>query len=151
MLDFLKSHPMDLAIRQAEVAGSKGEVPVGAVVAVEGVGVIAQAGNCMRGKNDPTAHAEMIAIRRAALFLGTDRLDSCSIYVTLEPCAMCTVAISLARIAYLYYGAYDLKKGGVHSHNVMGLDFCYHRPEVYEGIRREKSESLLRDFFSKLR
>lgn len=142
---------MDLAMGEAENSACCGEVPVGAVIVDQSGKVLSQARNCMRERNDPTAHAEIVAIRDASARISESRLDFCSIYVTLEPCVMCTMAISLARIARLYYAAPDPKRGGVHSHSILEADFCYHRPEVYESAGRGKSERLLRAFFSKLR
>jgi tRNA(adenine34) deaminase len=138
---------MDLAIEEAEQAGCAGEVPVGAVVVCAGE-VIARAGNRTVADNDPTAHAELIALREANRALGSERLSGCDLYVTLEPCAMCAAAISFARIRRLYYGAADEKGGAVES----GVRFfaqptCHHRPEIYGGISATRAAALLRDFF----
>jgi tRNA(adenine34) deaminase len=138
---------MDLAIEEAEQAGCAGEVPVGAVVVCAGE-VIARAGNRTVADNDPTAHAELIALREANRALGSERLSGCDLYVTLEPCAMCAAAISFARIRRLYYGAADKKGGAVES----GVRFfaqptCHHRPEIYGGISATRAAALLRDFF----
>ena len=139
---------MDIALDQARAAQAEGEVPVGCVVVQDGV-LIAQAGNRTLADRDPTAHAEMIAIRAAAARLGSERLTGCDLYVTLEPCAMCAAAISLARIRRLYYGARDPKGGAVES----GVRFftsptCHHRPELYGGIGESDAAGLLRGFFA---
>jgi tRNA(adenine34) deaminase len=139
--------PMKHALMLAKMAAEAGEVPVGAVVVKDGV-VIAQAGNAMRQKGDPTAHAEMDAIRAAALVLGNERLDGCDLWVTLEPCAMCAGAIAHARIARLYYGASDPKSGGVaHGARVFAHPTCHHRPEIYDGIGAAEAAQQLQDFF----
>jgi tRNA(adenine34) deaminase len=139
---------MDLALAEARAAEAAGEVPVGCVI-VRGGEVIARAHNRTIADHDPTAHAEMLAIREAARTLGTERLDDCDIYVTLEPCAMCAGALSFARIRRLYYGASDPKGGAVEN----GVRFfasptCHHRPEVYAGIAEQEAAALLRDFFA---
>ncbi len=142
---------MDIALGEARAAAERGEVPVGAVIVKDGV-ILAQAGNRVRGDNDPTAHAEMLAIRLACAALGDDRLAGADLYVTLEPCAMCAGAISAARIARLYYGASDMKSGGVAGGaRVFSHAQCHHKPEVYDGIGAEAAEELLVGFFSKLR
>jgi tRNA(adenine34) deaminase len=138
---------MSLALEQAHAAAAAGEVPVGCVIVRDGE-VIAQAGNRTLAERDPTAHCEMLAIRSAAAALGTERLADCDLYVTLEPCAMCAAAISLARIRRLYYGAADPKGGAVDN----GVRFfaaptCHHRPEVYGGIGEAEASALLKDFF----
>ncbi|MBM3530852.1 MAG: nucleoside deaminase [Alphaproteobacteria bacterium] len=138
---------MDLALERARAAQAAGEVPVGCVVVRDGA-VVAAAGNRTLADKDPTAHAEMLAIREAARALGTERLTDCDLYVTLEPCAMCAAAISFARIRRLYYGAADPKGGAVEN----GVRFfqspaCHHRPEVYGGIAEGESAALLRSFF----
>jgi tRNA(adenine34) deaminase len=143
--------PMAEAIAAARRAGSLGEVPVGAVIVRDGQ-VLASAHNQPRAAHDPTAHAEMIAIRAAAASLGDERLAGCDLYVTLEPCTMCAAAISFARIRRLYYGAADPKGGAVES----GVRFfdaptCHHAPEVYGGIRESEAAALLRSFFAGLR
>ena len=139
--------PMVLALAEARKAAGTGEVPVGAVVTREGA-VIAQAHNAPRGLNDPTAHAELLAIRKAAATLGQERLDHCELWVTLEPCAMCAGAISLARIARLYYAAPDAKGGAVeHGARVFEQEQCLHRPEIYSGMGEAEAAELLRDFF----
>ncbi len=139
--------PMGLALEEARQAATRGEVPVGAVLVRDGV-VIARTGNRMRELGDPTAHAEMLAIRTAANQEGSERLVGADLYVTLEPCAMCTAAISFARIRRLYYGARDPKGGAVES----GIRFftqptCHHAPDVYSGIGESEAAALLRDFF----
>ena len=138
---------MELALDEARKAQALGEVPVGCVIVRDGV-VIASAGNRTLADRDPTAHAEMIAIRAAARSLGSERLNDCDLHVTLEPCAMCAAAISFARIRRLYYGAPDAKGGAVDN----GVRFfasatCHHRPEVYGGISEAASSGLLRNFF----
>ncbi|MCC6828780.1 MAG: nucleoside deaminase [Novosphingobium sp.] len=139
--------PMRIALAEAGKAVSAGEVPIGAVVVRDGA-VIAAAHNAPRGLADPTAHAEVLAIRAAASVLGSDRLEGCELWVTLEPCAMCAGAIAHARIARLYYGAPDAKGGAVeHGARIFEHAQCLHRPEVYSGIGESESASLLRSFF----
>ncbi|MBM3492072.1 MAG: nucleoside deaminase [Alphaproteobacteria bacterium] len=139
---------MDLALAEAARAAAAGEVPVGAVVVGPGARVLAAAGNRTETDRDPTAHAEMLAIRAAALANGGQRLADCDLYVTLEPCAMCAGAISLARIRRLYYGADDPKGGAVvHGPRFFQQPTCHHRPEVYAGIGETAAAKLLRDFF----
>src|SRR5215213_8099434 len=138
---------MQQALAQAHEAKARGEVPVGCVI-VRDRTVIAAAGNRTLADRDPTAHAELLAIRAAAARLGSERLSDCDLYVTLEPCAMCAAAISFARIRRLYYGAADPKGGAVES----GVRFfasptCHHRPEVYGGIGESEAAMLLREFF----
>ena len=138
---------MDEALSEARAANEAGEVPVGCVVVREGQ-IIARAGNRTLRDRDPTAHAEMLAIRQAAKALGSERLTDCDLYVTLEPCAMCAAALSFARIRRLYYGAADPKGGAVDN----GVRFfasptCHHRPEVYGGIGESEAAGLLREFF----
>jgi tRNA(Arg) A34 adenosine deaminase TadA len=137
------------ALAQAEAAGARGEVPIGAVV-VGGEGqVLAAAGNRTREFNDPTAHAEILAIRAACAAVGSERLSAADLYVTLEPCAMCAAAISFARIRRLYFGASDPKGGGVeHGPRVFSQPTCHHAPEVYGGIDEVESGELLRAFFA---
>jgi tRNA(adenine34) deaminase len=136
------------AIELATNAARDGEVPVGALVVKDGK-VIATGTNAMRSTSDPTAHAEIVAIRRAAELLGNQRLDGCDLWVTLEPCAMCAGAISHARIARLYYAAADPKGGGVeHGARVFSQETCHHRPEVYAGIGEAEASALLRTFFA---
>ena len=139
---------MQLAIEEARAAQTADEVPVGCVIVREGA-VIARAGNRTLRDRDPTAHAELLAIRRAAAMSGSERLVDCDLYVTIEPCAMCAAAISFARIRRLYYGASDPKGGAVEN----GVRFfaapsCHHRPEVYSGINEQESAALLRGFFA---
>jgi len=142
---------MDLALKTAENAGKSGEVPIGCVVVRDGE-VIATAGNRTLGDRDPTAHAEVLAIREAADRLGSERLTDCDLYVTLEPCVMCAGAISFARIRRLYYGAADPKGGAVDS----GVRFfasstCHHAPEVYSGLGEREAAAMLRGFFKERR
>jgi tRNA(adenine34) deaminase len=142
---------MRLALDLARAAGEAGEVPVGAVVS-RGGEVIASAANAMRSGNDPSAHAEMVAIRQAAARLGTARLDGCDLWVTLEPCAMCAGAIGLARIARLYFAAPDPKGGAVvHGPRLFAQPTCHHAPELYSGIGEEEAAALLRAFFRERR
>ncbi len=141
------------ALAQAEQAAAAGEVPVGAVVvdATSGT-VLAQAHNRVEAASDPTAHAELLAIRAAAAILGTPRLPGCDLYVTLEPCPMCAQAISFARIRRLYFGASDPKGGGVeHGPRIFSQPTCHHRPEVYGGIDEVRAAGLLRGFFRERR
>jgi len=138
---------MDDALAEARAAQEADEVPVGAVIVREGA-VLARAGNRTLRDRDPTAHAEMVAIRAAAAAIGSERLTDCDLYVTLEPCAMCAAALSFARIRRLYYGAADPKGGAVDS----GVRFfssptCHHRPEVYGGMGEREAAGLLREFF----
>ena len=138
---------MRRALDQAARAGEAGEVPVGAVVTRDDK-ILFAAGNGMRGTHDPTAHAEMVALRGAAAAIGSDRLDECDLWVTLEPCAMCAGAISLARIRRLYFAAADAKAGAVVSGpRLFSQPSCHHRPEVYSGMGEEESARLLRAFF----
>jgi len=142
---------MNKALNLARVAAAQGEVPVGAVVVKDGV-IIGRGTNRPVGNHDPTAHAEIIAIREAAAHLGNERLIGCDLWVTLEPCAMCAGAISHARIARLYYGADDAKGGAVtHGPRLFEQATLHHRPEVYPGIAADESAALLRDFFAKRR
>lgn len=138
---------MQIALIEAETAALLGEVPVGAVVVKDGV-ILAQIGNRVETQNDPTAHAEILALRTAAAALGSSRLEGADLYVTLEPCAMCAAAIAHARIRRLYYAAYDPKGGGVdHGAKVFDHATCHHRPEVYGGLRETEAATLLKDFF----
>ena len=140
--------PMARALELAEEAARAGEVPVGAVVVKDGA-IIGEAHNSPRELMDPTAHAEVLALRRAAERLGSERLDGCELWVTLEPCAMCAGAIVHARVARLYYGALDPKGGAVeHGARVFEQPQCLHRPEVYAGIGEEPAAAHLRDFFA---
>ena len=139
---------MRAALDAAAAAAAMGEVPVGAVVVLDGR-VIATAANAPRTRHDPTAHAEMLAIRGAAEAIGDDRLSDCDLWVTLEPCAMCAGAIAHARIARLYYGASDPKGGAVeHGPCLFAQPTVHHRPEIYPGIGEEEAARLLRDFFA---
>jgi tRNA(adenine34) deaminase len=138
---------MDMALAEARAAGEAGEVPVGCVVVCDGA-VVARAGNRTLTERDPTAHAELVAIRAAAAVLGSERLDGCDLYVTLEPCAMCAGAVAFARIRRLYYGAADPKGGAIEN----GVKFfasptCHHRPEVYGGLAEADASALLKEFF----
>jgi tRNA(adenine34) deaminase len=138
---------MDLALEQARAAAAAGEVPVGCVVVRDGA-VIAQAGNRTLTERDPTAHCEMVAIRTAAQALGSERLTDCDLYVTLEPCAMCAGALSLARVRRLYYAAADPKGGAVdNGARFFASSSCHHSPEVYAGICEAEAAALLKDFF----
>jgi tRNA(Arg) A34 adenosine deaminase TadA len=142
---------MRIALDLAASAAGDGEVPVGAVV-MRGEEVVATSANAMRGGLDPTAHAEMVAIRRAAEALGQPRLDGCDLWVTLEPCAMCAGAIALARISRLYYAADDPKGGAVvHGPRLFAQPTCHHRPEVYAGIGEGEAAAQLRAFFAERR
>lgn len=139
---------MQIALEEARAAAARSEVPVGCVIARNGE-VLARAGNRTLAHKDPTAHAELIAIRAAAVALGSERLADCDLYVTLEPCTMCAAAMSFARIRRLYFGAADPKGGAVEN----GVRFfsaatCHHRPEVYGGINEGECAALLRDFFA---
>ena len=143
--------PMRAALDQARAGAAAGEVPVGAAVVKDG-GIIAAAHNAPRGLHDPTAHAEILAIRAAARALGNERLDDCELWVTLEPCAMCAGAIAHARIARLYYAASDPKGGAIeHGARVFAQDQCLHRPEVYSGMGEGEAAGLLREFFAQRR
>jgi len=142
---------MSLALDEARAAGARGEVPVGCVIVRDGA-VVARAGNRTLADRDPTAHAEIIAIRAAAATLGSERLEGCDLYVTLEPCAMCAGAVAFARIRRLYYGAADPKGGAVDN----GVKFfvspsCHHRPEVYGGLAEAEAGALLKEFFRERR
>jgi tRNA(Arg) A34 adenosine deaminase TadA len=140
---------MRAALAEAEAAGGRGEVPVGAVVARADGSVIARAGNRVRELADPTAHAELLAIRQACAAQASERLDGADIYVTLEPCPMCAAAMALARVRRLYFGASDPKGGGVeHGPRIFRQATCHHAPEVYGGIEEISSSALLREFFS---
>ena len=142
---------MAMALDEARAAGARGEVPVGCVIVRDGA-VVTRAGNRTLADRDPTAHAEIIAIRAAAASLGSERLDACDLYVTLEPCAMCAGAVAFARIRRLYYGAADPKGGAVDN----GVKFfasptCHHRPEVYGGLAEAEAGALLKEFFRERR
>lgn len=139
---------MSLAFAEAESAGRRGEVPIGCVIVDQSGNVMAKAGNRTLELKDPTAHAELLAIREAAARLGSERLAGLDIYVTLEPCAMCAAAISFARLRRLYFAAGDAKMGGVeHGPRFFNQDTCHHRPEVYGGLSEARGELLLREFF----
>jgi tRNA(adenine34) deaminase len=143
---------MDRALRQAHAAAERGEVPIGAVIVGPGGSILAEAGNRTEADRDPTAHAEMLAIRAAAATLGAPRLVDCDLHVTLEPCPMCAQAISFARVRRLYYGAADPKGGGVeHGPRIFSQPTCHHRPDVYAGIGERESAELLRAFFKERR
>ena len=142
---------MDMALEEARAAGDREEVPIGCVIVCDGA-VIARAGNRTLADRDPTAHAEIVAIRSAAASLGSERLADCDLYVTLEPCAMCAGAVAFARIRRLYYGAADPKGGAVDN----GVKFfaspsCHHRPEVYGGLAEAETSALLKEFFTERR
>lgn len=139
---------MDIALDEARSAAARGEVPVGCVIVRNG-DIVARAGNRTLADRDPTAHAELLAIRQAAAVLGSERLTDCDLHVTLEPCTMCAAAMSFARIRRLYYGAADPKGGAVES----GVRFfssptCHHKPDVYGGIGESEAAALLKDFFA---
>lgn len=139
---------MRTALEEAHAAARRGEVPVGAVVTDPRGRVVARAGNRTRELNDPTAHAEILAIRTACAAAGRERLPGHALHVTLEPCAMCATAIAAARIARLYYGAADQKSGGVaHGARIFSHPQCHHVPEIYDGIAAQEAETLLTDFF----
>jgi tRNA(adenine34) deaminase len=140
------------AFTEAEKAAQRGEVPVGAVISDKLGNILAVAGNRTLVDHDPTAHAEMLAIREVAAKLGSERLVDCDMYVTLEPCAMCAAAISFARIRRLYFAASDEKMGAVENGPVFfAQPTCHHKPEVYGGIGAQRAETLLRDFFKNRR
>jgi tRNA(Arg) A34 adenosine deaminase TadA len=146
-----RSH-MDLALAEARAAAARGEVPVGAVVTDPSGAVVAVAGNRTRELSDPTAHAEILALRAACAAAGSERLPGHALTVTLEPCPMCAAAIAAARITRLYYGAEDPKSGGVaHGPRIFSHPQAHHVPEVYGGIAGEEAEALLRSFFAGLR
>jgi tRNA(adenine34) deaminase len=142
---------MDMALEEARAASDRGEVPIGCVIARDAA-VVARAGNRTLADRDPTAHAEIVAVRAAAAALGSERLDDCDLYVTLEPCTMCAGAIAFARIRRLYYGASDPKGGAVDN----GVKFfassaCHHRPDIYGGIAEAEASVLLKRFFQERR
>ncbi len=143
---------MEQALKEAEKAKSRGEVPIGAVIVAPNGEVIARAGNRCEEDHDPSAHAEILAIREAGRALGSARLIDCDLYVTLEPCTMCATAISFARIRRLYFGAYDPKGGGVdHGACFYNQPTCHHKPEVYGGLRETDCADLLTSFFKEKR
>jgi tRNA(Arg) A34 adenosine deaminase TadA len=140
---------MNLAFAEAEAAGARGEVPIGAVLVDPAHGVIAAAGNRVEADADPTAHAEVLAIRAAGAKLGTARLTGCDLYVTLEPCPMCATAASFARLRRIVFAAYDPKGGGIdHGPRVFSHPTCHHRPEVVGGVEAARAETLLKGFFA---
>lgn len=146
-----KTDFMDAAFAEAEAAAERGEVPVGAVVVIDGA-IVARAGNRTRERSDPTAHAEMLAIREASEAAGSERIGDADLYVTLEPCAMCAAAISFARIRRLYYSAEDPKAGGVaHGGRFFTQPTCHHVPEVYSGLQERRGGELLKAFFRERR
>jgi tRNA(adenine34) deaminase len=146
-MSFPLPEPMRLALAEARAAAAAGEVPVGAVVTKDNV-ILGTGRNRMRADNDPTAHAEVVAMRAAAAAVGDWRLDGCDLWVTLEPCAMCAGAIAHARIARLYYAAPDPKGGGVeHGARVFDQPTCHHRPELYSGLGEAEAAAMLREFF----
>jgi tRNA(adenine34) deaminase len=150
-MSFPLPSPMRRALDLAAEAAAAGEVPVGAVVTCGGE-LVAEARNDMRGSADPTAHAEMVAIRAAAAKLGASRLDRCTLWVTLEPCAMCAAAVAVARMKALRFGAEDPKGGGVvHGARIFAQPTCHHRPDVLGGIGEQESAALLRGFFAERR
>ena len=143
-----RSH-MEIALAEARAAAARGEVPVGAVIVAPDGRIVAREGNRTRQLADPTAHAELLAIRAACAAIGSERLAGYDLYVTLEPCAMCAAAIAAARIGRLYYGAADPKSGGVaQGARVFTHPQCHHAPEVYDGINADAAETLLKDFFA---
>ena len=147
-----RTSPMERALGEARAAAERGEVPVGAVIVGPDGTVLAEAGNRTEADHDPTAHAEMLAIRAAAKALGSPRLVGCDLYVTLEPCPMCAQAISFARVRRVYYGAADPKGGGVeHGPRIFSQPTTHHRPEVYPGIAEQEAAELLRAFFRERR
>jgi tRNA(Arg) A34 adenosine deaminase TadA len=140
---------MARALSEAEAAGARGEVPVGAVIVAPDGRILASAGNRTRELNDPTAHAEVLAIRAACAGLADERLIGCSLYVTLEPCPMCAAAISFARLKRLFYAASDPKGGGVEQGpRIFSQPTCHHVPEIYPGIAEEDASTLLKTFFA---
>ncbi|WP_395543435.1 nucleoside deaminase [Neotabrizicola sp. sgz301269] len=140
---------MEAALDEARAAGARGEVPIGAVVVAPDGAVVARAGNRTRELSDPTAHAEVLALRAACAVAGSERLPGHDIYVTLEPCPMCAAAISFARVARLYYAAADPKSGGVaQGARVFSHPQCHHAPEIYDGIGGAEAELLLKEFFA---
>ena len=145
--------PMELALAQAEAAAGRGEVPVGAVIVDSATGkILAAAGNRTEELTDPTAHAEVLAIREACAGRGEPRLPDCDLYVTLEPCGMCAAAISFARLRRVYFGAYDVKGGGVeHGPRFFHQATCHHAPEIYGGLEERRAAELLKEFFRRRR
>ena len=145
--------PMELALAHAEAAAGRGEVPVGAVIVDSVTGtILAAAGNRTEELADPTAHAEVLAIREACAGRGEPRLPDCDLYVTLEPCGMCAAAISFARLRRVYFGAYDVKGGGVeHGPRFFHQATCHHAPEIYGGLEERRAAELLKEFFRRRR
>jgi tRNA(adenine34) deaminase len=151
MRDLFESDPLSCAFGEAWTAKELGEVPVGAVVARDG-SIVSRAGNRVVVDKDPTAHAEILAIRAACRAIGSERLVGCDLYVTLEPCAMCAAAISFARLRRLYWAASDPKGGAVeHGSRFFSQPTCHHAPELYGGLREREASELLRDFFAERR
>lgn len=148
-MDYELTDYMEMALNTAELAAKRGEVPVGAIIVNVNTGrIVANCGNQMVGRHDPTAHAEMLAIRAAGNMVGSQRLVDCDLYVTLEPCAMCAAAISLSRMRRIYFGAYDPKGGGVeYGARIFDQATCHHKPEIYGGIKENRSASMLKNFF----
>jgi tRNA(Arg) A34 adenosine deaminase TadA len=143
---------MQAAMDEARTAGVRGEIPVGAVVTGPDGTILTRAGNRTEADNDPTAHAELLALRAAAVLRGSPRLPDCDLVVTLEPCPMCAQAISLFRIRRLIFGAYDPKGGGVdHGARIFAASSCHHRPQIVGGVRETEAATLLRDFFREKR
>lgn len=152
MPDSHKSTPMDRALAAARAAGARGEVPIGCVIVGPDGAVLAEAGNRTEELNDPTAHAELLAIRAAAAALGSPRLVGCDLYVTLEPCPMCAQAISFARLRRVYWGAADPKGGGIEQGpRIFDQPTCHHRPDLYPGVGDSEAGELLRSFFRERR
>ena len=143
---------MQAAMDEARTAGARGEIPVGAVVTGPDGTILTRAGNQTEADNDPTAHAELLALRAAAALRASPRLPDCDLVVTLEPCPMCAQAISLFRIRRLIFGAYDPKGGGVdHGARIFAASSCHHRPQIVGGVRETEAATLLRDFFREKR
>ena len=152
MPDRAKPTPMERALAAARAAGARGEVPIGCVIVGPGGVVLAEAGNRTEELKDPTAHAELLAIRAAAAARGSPRLVGCDLYVTLEPCPMCAQAISFARLRRVYWGAADPKGGGIEQGpRIFDQPTCHHRPELYPGVGESEAADLLRVFFSERR
>jgi tRNA(adenine34) deaminase len=152
MMPHMIQDPMHEALNEAKAAAARGEIPVGAVVLGPDGCILARAGNRTEADNDPTAHAEILALRAAASLRKSPRLPDCDLVVTLEPCPMCSHAISLFRIRRLIFGAYDPKGGGVdHGARIFDAPSCHHRPEIVGGVRETQAAALLRDFFREKR
>jgi len=152
MVRRFKTSMMTIALEEARLAGEQGEVPVGAVIVSSDATILARSANRMKELGDPTAHAEMLAIREACAAAGAQRLDGYDLYVTLEPCPMCAQAISFARIRRLYFAAYDPKGGGVeHGPRIFHATSCHHRPEIFGGIDERPASDLLKAFFASRR